>query len=88
MSRVRQVPQVPLSHELGTSRPWSRSASRMVLPTGTAIVSPLRASRTVNGLSSGFASAASVNASKCTADGDQWPVMSRTACIRPRGPQQ
>jgi len=88
MSRVRQVPQVPLSHELGTSNPLARNASRMVVPAGTATLPPLRASRTVNGLSSALRSAASVKASKCTADGDQWPVMSRTDCIRPRGPQQ
>ncbi len=66
----------------------ARKASRMVVPAGTSTVPPVRARRTLKGLSSGLRSAASVKASKCTAEGDQWPVMSRTACINPRGPQQ
>ena len=37
---VRQVPQVPVSQELGTSSPLSRSTSRMVLVTGTSSTLP------------------------------------------------
>ena len=81
-------PQVPLSHDDGSLKPAPRSASSIVMPTGTATVAPLPVTRTVNGWSSCPDRATSVNASKCTADDDQCPVMSRTVSINGRGPQQ
>jgi len=84
-----QVPQVPLSHELGTLTPAPRSVSSRLRSAGTSIVLPLRASCTVKGTLSALASAAPMpKSSKCTALVGQWPVMSRTASINPRGPQQ
>src|SRR5947207_4860810 len=87
--RVRQVPQVPLSHDEGTRQPCARNASIIDVPAGTVTTSPDFARRTSNGTSStrGAASAL-VKLSKWIADVGQWPVMSRTVSIRPCGPQQ
>jgi hypothetical protein len=87
---VRQVPQVPLSHDDSTRRPARRSASRIVTPAGTATSPPERASLTTNGLSSGRASAAPLDEAleMDASHVGQWPVMSRTASISGRGPQQ
>src|SRR5258706_10431588 len=87
--RVRQVPQVPLSHELGASWPRERIASRIDAPGATSMRSPELASTTVNARSSGLrAAAASMKLSKWIAERDQCPVMSRTASSSGRGPQQ
>ena len=60
----------------------------MDLPTGTSNTAPVLASFTMKGLSSGRTPPPSLKLSKCTLAGDQWPVMSRTASISARGPQQ
>ena len=60
----------------------------MDLPTGTSNAAPELASFTKKGLSSGRTPPPSLKLSKCTLAGDQWPVMSRTASISARGPQQ
>ena len=82
-------PRVPLSHDDGTGCPAARSASRIVVPAGTATSTPARASVTVNARSSGRAIAApSTKLSKWMFAPFQCPVMSRTASISGRGPQQ
>ena len=51
-------------------------------------LAPLRASRTVKGRSLRRSAASTPNLSKWTVPPAQWPVMSRTASISARGPQQ
>ena len=89
-SRVRQVPQVPLSQELG-DLVARRTQGLEDRPVGRHVDddSPERASRTRNGGRSALrVAAASTKALEMHGEDDQCPVMSRTASIIGRGPQQ
>ena len=90
MSRVRQVPQVPLSQELGTSWPAARSASRIDRSAGTSTTlagaGEPHAKRAVVGLCVSRRRRESFRYAR--SKDDQCPVMSRTASSIGRGPQQ
>ena len=87
---MRQVPQVPLSQELGTSWPAHASPPGW-WSAGTSMTSPLEESFTLKAVSSARLASASLKASKWIEDEVQWPViralphhLARTAAVQMR----